>query len=113
MDDQLGHIIEVLERFVKIRIIPNFDNCTWAKQSVKYCGYVVRKGIIRIDMNRLRIFKELKKPGTVEEICKMLVACNWARQFYKDFSKITAPWFALTLKEVGLILSPCYPILKY
>eukprot|EP01126_Amoeba_proteus_P049657 TRINITY_DN581_c0_g1_i13.p1 TRINITY_DN581_c0_g1~~TRINITY_DN581_c0_g1_i13.p1 ORF type:complete len:106 (+),score=10.33 TRINITY_DN581_c0_g1_i13:157-474(+) len=72
MDEEThrSHVELVLRRLIEAKIIPNFDKYVWNVDEVSYCGYLVGKGLTRVDSNRVNIFKSILRPKTVEKHIK-------------------------------------------
>jgi len=90
IEDHYRHIKEVLSRLHNAFIIPNLSKCEWFKSEIKFCGFIISKNLIKPDMDRVKVIKEIAPPKTVHAMQKFLGMINYFNSFIPNYSTITA-----------------------
>ena len=90
---------EVYRRLKEANLTLNFDNCSFCQSSLKYLGYVIDKGGLRTDPDKVTAVSEYPRPVTATQIKRFMGLVGWYRRFVPDFSSLSAPITALLHEE--------------
>ena len=98
--EHLRNLKEVFSRLrdAGLRLKPK--KCHLALHSVEYLGYVVTDQGIAADPKKVEAIREFPAPGDLKALRSFVGLASYYRRFIPSFSKIAAPLFALTKKDV-------------
>lgn len=95
VEEHEGHIKEVLGRLKKHHISLNETKCKFYREEVKILGWIVSKGKVRPDPEKVKAINEFSVPGTVKHLRSFLGLVNFCREFIPGLSGIGAPLFKI------------------
>ena len=90
---------EVLRRFLKWDLYLKPEKYSFAKDTIKYLGFVISHGHLQMDPEKVSGILKWPQPHNVKKVQSFLGFCNFYHQFIKDYSAITWPLFDLTRKD--------------
>ena len=98
-------IVEVLKRLEAAGLRISLEKSEWVKGEVKYLGYVIGAGVLKMDPEKIEAIKKIPLPTKVDghyrpnlrkQIRRFLGATGFYRRFVKDYAALTAPLTELT-----------------
>ena len=89
--EHLDNIKQVIERLSEASLKINIEKCTWFRTELKILGHIIGNNEVKMDMEKIKVIKEYKRPTKVLHIQQFLGLCGYYRKFVKDFAKIAAP----------------------
>jgi len=101
----VGHVNDVLERFLKYGIKLKPSKCKFARSSVPFLGHIISKAGVAVDPDKISAVQIMKVPTTLTEIRSFLGFVGYYRRFILNFSKLVSPITDLLKKRVPLIWS--------
>jgi len=90
LEEHLQHIERVLRRFREKGVTVKLKKSEFIRDEVKFLGYVLGTGGIRVDEERIERIKEFKEPRNKKELLSFLGLCNYYRKFRDKYSELTA-----------------------
>lgn len=103
----------VFERLQKYNLRVRRDKCEFLTTSVKYLGHIISAEGIRPDPEKLQAIRDCKIPSNVTEVRALCGFVNYYSQYIPECSKILAPLYRLTKKNVQFRFDKsCYAALK-
>ena len=81
----------VFDRFRAANLRMHPSKCHWAKQEIKFLGYIFSNQGIRIDESKVKIVREFPIPDTPKKVRRYLGLTTYVRRFVKNYSQITEP----------------------
>jgi len=75
----------------KANLTINVDKSRFVLKQLKYLGYVIGEGCIRVDPDKVNAIIDFPVPKTVKHIRRFLGMCGWYRKFIANFSTLSAP----------------------
>ena len=99
--DHVRHVERALQLLRKAGITTRFDKCVFARDEVKFLGFILSKLGRRIDPAKLDAMAKILAPKTKRQLRQFLGMASYLRIFVKDLSKIARPLTELTKMEVG------------
>ena len=97
-DEQLTRLREVFGRIRSANLKLKPTKCLLFRRSVSFLGHVVSEQGISKQADKVLAIRDWPACDTLTELQAFLGTCGYYRRFVKDFSKITAPLYALTQK---------------
>lgn len=98
-ESHLRLISQVFEKLKEAGLSLNEEKCKFAKPQLKYLGYVVDQGGLRVDPEKVEAVKDYPVPRGPKDIRRFLGLASWYRRFIKDFAEIAAPLSRLNRKN--------------
>ena len=96
------HVRKVLQKLQDAGLQLDIDKCEFEVQSTKYLGFIIEAGQgLRMDPAKIQAIINWKAPTSAKGVLGFLGFANFYRRFIKDFSRITAPLYRLTKKDVA------------
>ena len=93
--EHLSHIREVFQILSDTNLWVNRRKCLFLRTELEFCGYIVGKGSIQMDPEKIRAIMEWPKLETVQHVRAFCGLCSWYRRFIKDFAWIAQPLYDL------------------
>ena len=98
-EPHFDNLAQVLERLAEPGLKLKPKKCSFLQKEVKFGGYIVSKGGVRTDPDKVKAVANMKKPSTFTEVRSFLGLSSYYRKLIKDYSKIAKPLFDLTKKD--------------
>ncbi|CAJ0598125.1 unnamed protein product [Cylicocyclus nassatus] len=76
------------------------SKCEFAKEEIKFLGFILSKEGIRPNPEKTRAFDQYSQPTNATEVKSFLGMCSFFRRFIHNFATIAPPLTALTKKNV-------------
>ena len=99
-DECLGNLKNILKRWIKKKLVLNFEKCHFMVNQGIILGHIVYKKGIEVDKAKIDVIQTLPYPTCVREVRYFLGHAGFYRRFIKDFSKIMRPMCLLLQKDV-------------
>lgn len=94
-EEHIGHLEIVFRKLKQAGLSLNRKKCHFNKTETKILGYVVSKGAVKPDPEKIVAISNRERPETVSQLRSYLGLINMGRDFESSFSQITAPLFNL------------------
>lgn len=99
-DTHLKHIDLLLQNIKKCGLTLNLKKSSFAMSEVKFCGHIVGSGKRRIDPDKVRAVRELRRPETKSQVRSVLGTFSWFRDYIPGMTELARPLIELTAKRV-------------
>ena len=76
------------------------EKCAFHTDSVSFLGFVVQRGQLQADPEKVRAVSEWPVPTTRKQLQRFLGFANFYRRFIRDYSRVAAPLTQLTSTKV-------------
>ncbi|GFX65869.1 retrovirus-related Pol polyprotein from transposon 297 [Trichonephila clavipes] len=76
----------------------NKEKCPFARDKLKYLGFVICKELIKTDHSKVKTITEMKLPKKSEEVSKFLGMAGWYQKFIPQYADICEPLYGLKKK---------------
>ena len=106
MSDHISHVHQVLQRLLENKLYVKAEKCEFHASTVSFLGFIVEKGRIRADPEKVRAVTEWPTPTSRKRLQQFLGFANFYRRFIKNYSKIVAPLNKLTSTLVPFCWNP-------
>ena len=103
LEEHLDNFTEVLQRLRQVGLRLKPTKCHFAKRCVTYLGYVVSHDGITTDPEKVESVRNFPTPASIKHLRSFLGLESYYRRFVNGFSKVAAPLFALTRKDVVFV----------
>nr|XP_054592065.1 uncharacterized protein LOC107372597 isoform X3 [Nothobranchius furzeri] len=90
------HVRAVLQRLLKNRLFVKAEKCEFYASSVKFLGFVLESGRLKMDPDKVVAIQTWPTPSTRKQLQRFLGFANFYRQFIRNYSQIAAPLTQLT-----------------
>ena len=87
LQDHLKHVQLVMDRLKKHFLRLKLSKCSFARNEIKYLGFIVNRFGIKPDEEKVKAIKSLKPPTNVRQVRSFLGMCSWYRRFVPNFAK--------------------------
>lgn len=88
-EEHMGHLQEVASQFRRAGLTINVKKSSFCIREVKYLGYIVGEGSLKVDPEKVKAITEFPTPKTRKQLRQFLGMVGWYRKFLSDFSTIT------------------------
>ncbi|KAL2082602.1 hypothetical protein ACEWY4_022420 [Coilia grayii] len=95
-EEHCRHLRQVLDHIREAGLTINPGKCALAKQEVHYLGYVIGRGVIRPQVEKVDAIQSCTPPTTKRKVRAFLGLVGWYRRFIPDFSARSSPLSELT-----------------
>ena len=100
-EEYIQYIYQVLQKLKEVNLIITLEKYEQITQKVNYLRYMIESGILRIDLDKVKVVEEQPTPEKLKDIRGFLGLTNFYRSLIKGYGKITKPLTNLTRKEEG------------
>ena len=76
--------------------------CEFAKQELRFLGYIISKDGIRIDPEKIAKMVSLPSPTNLKQLQSRLRLFSFYHKYIKGFSEITRSMYKLIRKDDGI-----------
>ena len=90
----------VLRRLWENKLFVKAEKCSFHTDSVSFLGFVVQRGQLQADPEKVRAVSEWPVPTTRKQLQRFLGFANFYRRFIRDYSRVAAPLTQLTSTKV-------------
>ena len=97
LDELEERTLKVLGRLRQFNLKLDPTKCVFGVTEIKHLGYVISKGCIRPDPDKVSAVKNWPKPETVKDIKRIVGFANFYRRFIPNFSQMIKPLNDMTV----------------
>ncbi|GFS54624.1 retrovirus-related Pol polyprotein from transposon 297 [Trichonephila clavipes] len=97
-NEHLDHLNQVFTLLRDAGLTLNKDKCHFARDNLKYLGYVINKGI-ETNHSKVKAITEMKPPKNSKKVSKFLGMAGWYQKFIPQYADICEPLYRL--KKTG------------
>ena len=94
--EHIENLETVLERLRKADLKLKPSKCSLLKEEVIYLGFVVSRGGVKADPNKVTAVQNFPQPDTVKKLRSFLGLSSYYRRFIPGYAKIARPLHELT-----------------
>lgn len=94
------HVRQVLQCLLENCLLVKGEKCEFHVTSVVFLGYVIKRGNLRTNLEKVRAVVEWPTPPNHWQLQHFLGFANFYRQFIRDFSRTALPLTKLTSPKV-------------
>ena len=98
-DEHVVNLRKLFERLRKFQLKLNPAKCTFGATSGKLLGFVVSKRGIEIDLDKVRVIKDLPPPRTQKEVRSFMGRLNYIARFISQMTANCDPIFKMLWKH--------------
>ena len=98
-EDHIKQVTLVLQALEKANMRLHPEKCVFHVKEVKFLGYILTQGGIKMDLAKVKTIQEWPIPKTVTEIQEFMGFANFYRRFIKGYSGIAIPLTNFTKKD--------------
>lgn len=110
LDDLLITSATLEEHLYLLRLVAkltiNVEKSKFVLKQLKYLGYIVGEGCLKVDPGKIEALISYPVPKTVRQVRRFLGMTGWYRRFIQNYSTIAAPITDLLGKKSKMIWSP-------
>ena len=99
-DEHLGHIREVLLRLQKSNLTAKPKKCQFGMCECIFLGYMVGRGNVRPDPEKVKAVKEYPVPVTKKQVRGFLGLTGYYRRFIENYASVAIPLTDMTRKSM-------------
>jgi len=97
--EHLHHLRLVFERLRKHRFQVKLSKCNFFQEQIKYLGHILSRDGIRVDPAKVKTLLDWEFPTSCLGVQQFLGLANYFRKHIPNFSRLSAPLYALTKKS--------------
>ncbi len=105
-EDHVKHVRLVLQRLLENKLFVRAEKCEFHVSTVSFLGYVVERGQLKPDPEKVKAVAEWPVPATRKQLQRFLGFANFYRRFICDYSRTAAPLTQLTSVKRSFEWSP-------
>lgn len=91
IEEHKEHVDIVMKELKGAGIALNPKKCHFFKEEVKILGFIVGKGKVRSDPERVEAIKNFNRPNNIKELRSFLGLTNYCREFIPQYAMISKP----------------------
>jgi len=95
-EEHIKHLKLVAKKLNEFKLQINMKKSYFMVKSVKYCGYIVEGGSLKIDPDKLTLMNIWPVPQNASAVRSFLGFLGYYRRFLKDFGTLAAPLHAIS-----------------
>ena len=99
LEEHKKHVHKVLQTLQDNDTLVEPEKCEFHVQHVKFLGYEICPGEVRMDRTKLATIRDWPRPTNVREVQALLGFVNYYRRFIRSFGEIARPLTDLTKKD--------------
>ena len=93
--EHLRHIRQVFQLLSDHNLYAKPSKCSFLQEEIEFCGYLVGKGIVRMDPEKVQAIDSWPLLKTVFHVRSFCGLCSYYRRFIRDFAAMAAPMYDL------------------
>lgn len=82
---------EVAECLKRAKLTINVNKSKFCQKEIKYLGYIVGNGCLKVDSDKVKSIKEFPIPKSPRQVRRFIGMANWYRSFINNFADLSAP----------------------
>ena len=90
-EEHLSHLEQAFAKLKAAGVSLNSKKCNFAKEELKILGFIIKKGSVKPDPDKVKAIAEFQPPKTVKEMRSFLGTANVFRDFIPQMAHITKP----------------------
>ena len=98
--EHLEHLEQVLQKLHEHGLYLKLAKCHFFQEEIKYLGHVISREGVRADPDKISALQQWEYPKSALGMQQFLGLANYFRRFVPNFSRIAAPLYRLTKKQV-------------
>lgn len=106
LQEHVQHVRLVLQRLLENRLYVKAEKCDFHVHSVHFLGFVVERGQIKADPDKVKAVADWPKPSNRRELQRFLGFANFYRRFIRNYSAVASPLTKLTSVKLTFSWSP-------
>ena len=99
LEEHIQHLREVLSRLRNAKLFGKLSKSEFAQTEIEFCGYIVGRGGIRPQPEKLQAIHDWKVPQTVRDIRSFLGLCGFYQRFVPRYATLATPLTDLLHKK--------------
>ena len=101
IEETMKNFEDVLSRLQKAGLKLKPKKCHLFKTEVLYLGYIIGRGEVKTNPDKIKDIRDFKPPETDKEVRRFLGLTNYYRKFIKNYADIATPLNKLLNKDVA------------
>ncbi|GFX34622.1 retrovirus-related Pol polyprotein from transposon 297 [Trichonephila clavipes] len=98
-NEHLDHLNQVFTLLRDAGLTLNKEKCHFARDKLKYLGFVISKEGIETDNSKVKAITEMKPPKNSKEVSTFLGMAGWYQKFIPKYADIFEPLYRLKKKR--------------
>lgn len=90
-DTHIKILNEVAECLSKAKLTINVEKSKFCQKEIKYLGYIVGNGCLKVNPERIKSIEEFPLPKTPRQVRRFVGMANWYRSFINNFADLAGP----------------------
>lgn len=90
-DTHMERLEQVAQSMRRANLTINVDKSKFVMKSLRYLGYIIGDGSIRVDPDKVQCVREFPQPKTVRQVRRFLGMTGWYHRFIHNYASIAAP----------------------
>jgi hypothetical protein len=104
----LQHLDVVFFKLREVNLKLNPNKCCFATKSITFLGHVVSNKRTKPDLGKIETLLHFPEPKTITNIKSFLGLIGYYHNYVLDYSRLAAPLFELTKKDVDFVCNLGY-----